>query len=92
MGPDDNDAFPGYSRKRMKKEKTWKKAEAKKKRNSGEEYVSRHTNAVVPALQIGGSALLIKAHNPRRIACNPPRLTTPETYKTNSYNEDTVLS
>ncbi|GBO18503.1 hypothetical protein AVEN_71207-1 [Araneus ventricosus] len=54
MDTDDNNAFPGYSRKRMKK--TWKKVEAKKKRNSGEEYVSGHTNAVVPARQIGSSA------------------------------------
>ncbi|GBN36783.1 hypothetical protein AVEN_191740-1 [Araneus ventricosus] len=50
MDTDDNNAFPGYSRKRMK---TWKKAEAKKKRNSGEEYVNRYTNVVVPAHQIG---------------------------------------
>ncbi|GBM14026.1 hypothetical protein AVEN_166207-1 [Araneus ventricosus] len=40
----DNDAFPGYSRKRMKKEKTWKKVEVKQKRNSGEEYASRYRN------------------------------------------------
>ncbi|GBL86452.1 hypothetical protein AVEN_164607-1 [Araneus ventricosus] len=53
MDTDDNNAFPGSSRKRMKKEITWKKVEAKKKRNSGEEYVSRHTNVVVPARQIG---------------------------------------
>ncbi|GBL84166.1 hypothetical protein AVEN_118574-1 [Araneus ventricosus] len=52
MDTDDNNAFPGYSRKRMKK-KTWKKVEAKKKRNSSEEYVSRYTNTVVPARQIG---------------------------------------
>ncbi|GBM72197.1 hypothetical protein AVEN_203274-1 [Araneus ventricosus] len=52
MDTDDN-AFPGYSRKRMKKEKTWKKVEAKKKRNSGEKYVSRHKNAMVPSRQIG---------------------------------------
>ncbi|GBM54688.1 hypothetical protein AVEN_121565-1 [Araneus ventricosus] len=49
---DDNNAFPGYSKKRMKK-KTWKKLETKKERNSNEEYVSRHTSAVVPARQIG---------------------------------------
>ncbi|GBO31150.1 hypothetical protein AVEN_238293-1 [Araneus ventricosus] len=53
MDTDDNNAFPGYSRKLMKKEKTWKKVQAKKIRNSGEEYVSRHTNAVVPFRQIG---------------------------------------
>ncbi|GBN59892.1 hypothetical protein AVEN_180493-1 [Araneus ventricosus] len=53
MDTHNNNAFPGYSRKRMKKEKTWKKVEAKTKRNSGEEYESRHTNAVVPARQIG---------------------------------------
>ncbi|GBM78003.1 hypothetical protein AVEN_230096-1 [Araneus ventricosus] len=54
MGTDDNDAFPGYSRKRMKKEKTWKKVEVKKKRNSGEEYTYLDTRiTVVPARQIG---------------------------------------
>ncbi|GBM60789.1 hypothetical protein AVEN_125452-1 [Araneus ventricosus] len=35
------------------KKKTWNKVEVKKKRKYGEEYVSRHTNAVVPACQIG---------------------------------------
>ncbi|GBN88248.1 hypothetical protein AVEN_272643-1 [Araneus ventricosus] len=53
MCTDDNNAFPGSSKKRMKKEMTWNNVEAKTKMNSGEEYLSRHTNAVVPARQIG---------------------------------------
>ncbi|GBO39380.1 hypothetical protein AVEN_63365-1 [Araneus ventricosus] len=52
MYTNDNNAYPGYCRKRMKKERIWKKVEEKKKRNSGEECASRHTNAVETARQI----------------------------------------
>ena len=43
----------GRSRKRSHNDNQWKTNEAKKKRNMGQQYVSRHSNIIVPARKIG---------------------------------------